>query len=457
MTRKILLRLSEPRDMASLAVFRMIIGSIVAVSLIRFQLEGWIGPVFVEPEFFFKYPGFEWISVGSKTTLHFLFSFGAICALLVAVGLFYRIAVALLFVSFTYIQLMDVTNYLNHYYLVVLLLGLMNFMPLHRYWSVDAWRRPQMSCTEGPAWILYLLRFQIAVVYINAGLAKIEPDWLLHAQPMNIWMTGQTHLPIVGPLMNDLWVAYVMSWAGCFYDLSIVGFLMFRRTRPFAYVTVIVFHLLTLVFFDIGMFPFIMIGSTTLFFERNWPRRFIRSARRLDTKNAQALPRLSPALALVLGLYCGLQVLVPLRSHLSGQNVLWAEQGMRYSWRVMLREKNGSITYHVRSKNTGRVWLVSPHDYLTWRQVSEMSGQPDMILQLARYVAGDFQNKGLGPVEVRVEAWVSLNGRKPALMIDPQVDLLTVKEELTNASWILPHPKEPPARLQPTSLGVSSP
>ena len=450
MIRKALSRLSVPQDIAALAVFRIIIGTIVCVSLIRFQLESWIEPVFVEPGFFFKYPGFEWVQVWSKPYLHLLFSFGAFCAFCVALGFYYRIAIALLFLSFTYIQLMDVTNYLNHYYLVVLLLGLMNFMPLHRLWSIDAWRKPEMRQETVPSWVLYLLRFQIAIVYVNAGLAKIEPDWLLHAQPMNIWMTSLVHLPVIGGILDSLQLAYFMSWAGCFYDLTIVGFLLYRPTRIPAYLTVIIFHLLTLVFFDIGMFPFIMIGCTTLFFSPSWPRRFMAQSRAFMPLESQANSPVQRPLVFALALYCAIQVLVPLRSHLSEHSVLWGEQGMRYSWRVMLREKSGSITYHVRSKENGRTWLVSPHDYLTWRQVSEMSGQPDMILQLGKYISGEFDKKGLGPVEVRVEAWVSLNGRKPHLLIDPEVDLLNIKEELTSASWILAQPEEPPIQLKKT-------
>ena len=45
---------------------------------------------------------------------------------------------------------------------------------------------------------------------------------------------------------------------------------------------------------------------------------------------------------------CSCRSLLPLRAHLYGGNVLWHEQGMRFSWRVMAREKNGSVTFVVR-------------------------------------------------------------------------------------------------------------
>jgi hypothetical protein len=147
--------------------------------------------------------------------------------------------------------------------------------------------------------------------------------------------------------------------------------------------------------------------------------------------------------------YCVLQVALPLRTHLYGGNVLWHEQGMRFSWRVMVREKNGAVTFLVRSKATGRTWQVSPERYLTRLQEREMSSQPDLILQLARHIQRDFAERGLGPVEVRADALVSLNGRRMARLIDPNVDLTTVRHGLARAAWILPAPSEPPAAIRP--------
>ena len=91
------------------------------------------------------------------------------------------------------------------------------------------------------------------------------------------------------------------------------------------------------------------------------------------------------------------------------------EQGMRFSWRVMLRAKGGSTTFIVKNPESGKVWHVSPRTYLTGIQESEMSGQPDLILQLAHHVKEDFELRGLGPVEVRTELRVGLNGRRSAI------------------------------------------
>lgn len=76
-----------------------------------------------------------------------------------------------------------------------------------------------------------------------------------------------------------------------------------------------------------------------------------------------------------------------------------------------------------------------------------MSGQPDLILQLAHAIAADFRARGHVGVEVRVDALVSLNGRPAARLIDPDVDLARVSDGLSRATWILTEPATPPARL----------
>ena len=84
-----------------------------------------------------------------------------------------------------------------------------------------------------------------------------------------------------------------------------------------------------------------------------------------------------------------------------------------------------------------------------------MSGQPDLILQLAHHVHDELSARGHAEAQVFVDAWVSLNGRPPARMIDPHVDLARVRDGLTFASWITPEPREQPRLLQPVSRMVA--
>ncbi|HEX6276592.1 MAG TPA: HTTM domain-containing protein, partial [Polyangiaceae bacterium] len=383
----------------------------------------------------------------------------------VMLGFRFRVASALFTLGFAYLELVDVTNYLNHYYLAALISLLLTLSPAHRAWSLDALVRPESARDTVSTFWLYLLRFQVGVVYVFAGMAKAHADWLVHAQPLRIWLAGRTDTPLLGELFVQPWAPLAMSWAGFVFDSTIVVWLSWRRTRPFAYVAVLAFHALTALLFPIGMFPVIMTLAALVFFEPNWPRRVVAAAARALSSLGVRVARPSvarpgvadPALAssgvrrlglALAGAFVLFELAMPLRFALYGGNVRWHEQGMRFSWRVMVREKNGSVTFVVRDKGSGRIWQVSPARYLTEAQEREMSGQPDLILELAHHVRDDFARRVGGPVEVRVDALVSLNGRRLAPIIDPNVDLATVSDGLARARWILPAPSDPPPRLK---------
>ena len=452
--------LNQPVSGASLNALRIGFGLLMTLSAVRFIAEGWVERFYGEPTWFFTYFGFDFVRPLSVPGMYVLYVLMAGLGVAIAAGgRLYRPAVAAFFFVFSYVELIDVTNYLNHYYLVSLLAALLFVVPAHR--------------AVVPRWAVWLLRFQIGVVYTFAALAKAGPDWLIHAQPLNIWMSARTETPIIGPFLDLWWVALAMSWAGFLNDLLAPWLLAWRRTRAAMYAVVFVFHAFTGVFFQIGIFPILMVMGATVFFEPDWPNRLrtrlqrSRGARgdaadaRSAAPNQAADVSTAPTMRLgglglvAIALWMGVQVGVPLRGWAYGGDVNWHEQGMRWSWRVMCREKNGSITYRV-SFDTDREHLVYPSRYLTPHQEREFSGQPDMIVQLAHQIGADYVAAGHRDVAVRVDALVSLNGRPPAPMIDPDVDLLTVGRSLAPADWILPRPAEPPIRLVPTHVSQTA-
>jgi vitamin K-dependent gamma-carboxylase len=450
-------------DGAWLAAFRVLFGLAMCVSMLRFIAYGWIDEFFSKPTFHFKYWGFAWVEPLPAGELHALFWVLAALALGIALGLCFRACAAAFALGFAYLQLIDVATYLNHYYLATLLAVLLALSPAHRVASLDALLRPRLRTRAIAAGWLYLFRFQIGVVYTFAGLAKANGDWLIHAQPLRIWLGGRTGMPLLGPLFELPSAALVMSWAGFLFDTGIVWLLLWRRTRPFAFGLVVAFHALTGALFPIGMFPVIMVLGALVFFSPSWPRTLLALAGKLSgfrSSTGPTLPAGSPEVApqprrvhrlvMAIGIaYCALHVVLPLRHVAYGGSVLWHEQGMRWSWRVMVREKNGSITYVVRDKRSGKRWHVSPRRYLTRLQEREMSGQPDLILQLAQHIRAEFEQRARGPVEVRVDAFVSLNGRRMRRLIDPAVDLATIQDGVLPARWITDSPDEAPPHIQP--------
>jgi vitamin K-dependent gamma-carboxylase len=445
---------ASPVDLASLAAFRILFGLMMAAAMIRFIAYGWVSQFYVQPKYYFSYPGFSWVHPWPDVLMHAHFILLALLALGVAFGFFYRTCAALFFLGFTYIELIDQTNYLNHYYLISLLSGLLIFLPANRAWSVDAWRNRALRADAAPAWTLNLLRFQIAIVYLFAGLAKINVDWLLRAEPLRIWLAARSDLPLLGPLLGQLWVAYAASWFGAAFDLSIVFFLLCSRTRRIAYALVIFFHIMTWLLFKIGMFPWVMLVAATVFFPADWPRPFLTRLGAFAASRFRTVPlgawfqsastaknplrvlrcRGTSRLLPVLGVYAAVQLALPARSFFCASPPAWTCAGFNCAWRVMIAEKTGYVEFYAFDPATGRRWQLSAKDYLTPRQEIMMAQDPDLIRALARRLANDLKAQGYTQVEIHADAFATLNCRPSQRLIDPAVDLAAPVPH----GWILP-------------------
>jgi len=430
-------RAFTPVDISSLVAFRIAFGAVLAWEVWRYFDHGWVRRYFVEPTFFFKYPGFAWVQPWPGPWMHVHFLFVGALSVLVLLGLWYRQAAPLLFLSFAYVFLLDETNYLNHFYLIVLLSFLMTFLPAHRAFSIDSRRVPALRSPTVPAWTVWLLRAQIGIVYFFGGVAKLNRDWL-RGEPMGSWLIERSDFPWLGDLFADGRGGTLFAYGGLLLDLGAPFLLLFRRTRPAAFALVVGFHLVNARLFSIGIFPWFMIAATTIFLPPDWPRALLRRTAPVAARREEPVPSGRRRLVVAaLSAYLALQILVPLRHYLYPGYVSWTEEGHCFAWHMMLRDKEGDTTFRVTTPGGG-TRDVEVSEFLTRRQERKMRGRPRRILQFAHHLADEYAARGEGEVEVRVEAAVSLNGRAPQLLIDPDVDLAKVKNSVLPASWILP-------------------
>ncbi|MCA1762982.1 MAG: HTTM domain-containing protein [Cryomorphaceae bacterium] len=407
-----------------LVVFRIVFGLMMCGAVVRFWANGWIATQYIQPDFFFSYQFFSWVKPLGDPGTYILFAICGIAAFFIAIGLFYRFSAAVFFLSFTYIELMDKTNYLNHYYFVTLVAFLMIFIPAHRSFSLDVKWRNMAPLKHVPRIFRHLLIFQLGVVYFYAGLAKLNSDWLFLAQPMDIWLKAFGHWPLIGDLMDNRITAYAFSWAGAIYDLSIPFLLYFSRTRPPAYIAVIVFHVATAVLFPIGMFPFVMIGATLVFFPPKFHDRILaRFGRKTASISPIARINLPKRILVFVGIYAILQLAIPFRHILQPGELFWHEQGYRFSWRVMLMEKAGAAFFYVQQNPQSRPMEIRNADYLTPNQEKMMATQPDMLIEYAHLLKRKFEEKGLQNPKITAKVFVTLNGRPSRPFIDPNADL----------------------------------
>ena len=433
-------------DSSPLVIFRIGFGLMMLFSIVRFWSKGWIEKIYIEPSFHFTYYGFEWVKpLGDK--IYILFILCAISSALIAIGLKYKLAIITFFLSFTYIELLEKTIYLNHYYFICVLSFLLIFLPLNSSFSIDNLINNKKS-NSVPRWTIDSIKLMLGIVYIYAGLAKINSDWLLQALPLKIWLPSKYDLPIIGEtLMQENWVHFAMSWGGMLYDLLIPFLLLYKRTRTFAFLLVVFFHVFTRVLFPIGVFPYIMIISALIFFDAKFHKKIINILKKIINPISKRLSQINiqnvkfysnKKIIWVLAIFFILQLTIPLR-HLSyNGNIMWHEQGYRFSWRVMLMEKLGYTTFKILDNDKNQFFYVQNEEFLTSYQEKQMSFQPDFILEYAHFLGKHFKSKGFENIEVFAESYVSLNGRRSQMYIDPEINLLNIKDSFKNKYWILP-------------------
>ena len=410
----------------------------------RWLGRGWIEEHFLAPAFLFKYYGFEWVAPASSAGLHLLFVALGLFAALVAVGLWYRAAVVGVFLAFGYVFLLNQATYLNQYYLLLLVALLLCAIPADNEYSVRAWRAPR-HLPVVPRWSVWALRLQFELVLVFAGLVKLNPDWLA-GQPLGLWFAnGDPRLAVVGSWLSVPGTAVTASYAVVLLHLVGAPLLLWRRTRLAVFVVYVIFHLTNSVLLKIGLFPWITIAGTLMFFDPDWPRVI---ARRLGVGESSTLPRVvqggaaADAKTWVFGFLAAFfvfQLLVPLRYLLYPGNVAWTNEGLMFAWRMKLDDRRGTARFVVTQPSTGRTWAVDPHDHLPARQVERLATNPDMILQFAHYLEKVWnQDRAVPDVEVRAIVMCSLNGREPAPLVDPQRDLTRVERTWRHYDWILP-------------------
>ncbi len=431
-------------------------GLTMMIESYRYWSKGWIDSQFIEPHFHFKYYGFEWVQALDGSGMYWIWALIGLSSCMIAIGLMYRVATGLFLVSFSYVFLIDQSHYLNHFYFIILLAVLLCVTPLHRRASFDTWLNPKLQSKQLPAWCLWVFLAQMEVMYIYAGLVKINPDWL-QLQPLTMWMSARQHLPLIGPLMDETWFIAMAAYGSIALHVLGAPLLLLKRTRMMVFAAYCGFHFLNHSMFNIGIFPWLTVAGTLLFFEPDWPIRIQQRlrqgiARRTASRQSPAYEehlnqlasetitrdRKKALIFALLAIWLTYQILMPLRHIVYPGNPSWTEEGHRFAWQMKLRSKRGDIRFQLLDAQNGRYWTANPRLDLNRKQLRVMSCRPDMILQYAHFLADRYQQiRGYRP-EVRVNALCSLNGRPKQLLIDPNRNLAEVPRSLAHADWILP-------------------
>jgi Vitamin K-dependent gamma-carboxylase len=409
--------LNQPVSIYPLAGFRILYGCLLLMSTCRFMFNGWVKQMYITPQLHFTYWGFDWIKPLPSLYMYIPFVVMCFCAFGILIGRVYKMSCCLFFVLFTYIELIDSTNYLNHYYFISLITLILALLPAN---AAVVYGKKDVATTI-PNYYPLLIKIQIAVVYVFAGFAKIEYEWLMEAQPLTIWLRAHVHLPIIGPFLGLTITAYIFSWFGCIYDLFISFFLFHKKSASYAFLAVIIFHLLTSLLFPIGIFPYVMIASAAIFLPESWYSKWFqgRTIRENSIYNDHKPHPYHRAFFIAFFI---IQLLLPLRYLCYPGDHLWTEQGYRFSWRVMLVEKAGTAIFYAKNEE-GKTMYFDNTQFLTPMQEKQMSFQADQMICYAQYLKDFAMRNGVHNPSIHVQSYVSMNGSPSQLFIDESIDL----------------------------------
>ena len=429
-------------DNSALVVFRALFGFLIAVEAFGAIFTGWIRRTLMEPEFTFNFIGFEFLQPLPGDGMLWYYGIMGVFGIFVMLGYKYRLSIIMYGIMWAGVYLMQKSSYNNHYYLLMLLCFIMSFLPAHRWFSLDAKLKPEISRISMPRWVWVVIVLQLWIVYTYASVAKFYPDWLDGSFPA-LLMRSKRDYWLVGEFLQQGWIRYAIAYFGLLFDLLIIPLLLWKRTRVPIFLAAIFFHLFNSFIFHIGIFPYMSLAFCIFFFPSEKINKvFLRNRKEHYDKGEIIVPSYRNFLVGAMSVWFIIQICLPLRHWFFKDDVLWTEEGHRLSWRMMLRGKTGRVAFKVVEKGTTDTIFIDKKDYLSRKQQRAITSKPDMIWQFAQRLEEKYAQEGKD-VEVYVEGKISVNGGPYHPLIDPKVDLAAEKwQHFKHHDWILPSESE---------------
>lgn len=424
-------------DNSGLIVFRIIFGLLCFLESVGAIFTGWITRTLVEPKFTFTFLGFEWLQPLPGNWMYVYYAIMGSFGLLIMLGYKYRLSAFMFFIMWCSVYLMQKSSYNNHYYLLVLLSAFMVILPANKYASIDAKQNPKIKSISMPAWCKWIFVLQLLILYTYASKAKMYPDWLDLSVPTML-MQNKINYPIVGGLLQNGFMPYLVGYGGILFDGLIIPLLLFKPTRKYAFFASIFFHLFNSFIFQVGVFPYLSLAFSLFFFDPKTIKNIFLKGKEYYNKAEVVVPSYKPVLITLASIYFIIQIILPIRHHFIQDDVLWTEEGHRLSWRMMLRSKSSYTTFKVVNIKTKVETRINMSTYLTKKQIRLASTKPDGIWQFAQYLKKEYKEKG-EDIQVFVNAKVSVNSKPHRQLIDEKVDIANVEwNYFTHNDWILP-------------------
>lgn len=202
-------------DNAALVVFRVLFGLLISIEAFGAIFSGWVRRTMIEPNFTFNFIGFEFLQPLPGNGMLWYYGVMGLFGIFVMLGFRYRVSMICYGIMWASVYLMQKSSYNNHYYLLMLLCFIMSLLPAHRWFSIDAWRHPEIRKISMPRWVWLFIVVQLWIVYSYASIAKLYPDWLDGSFPAML-MRSKADYWLVGDFLQKWWIKYAIAYFGLF-------------------------------------------------------------------------------------------------------------------------------------------------------------------------------------------------------------------------------------------------
>ena len=410
-------------DNSPLVVFRIFFGFLIACESFGAIITGWVKKVLIDPQFTFSFIGLEWLQPLPNNLMYVYFIIMGLVGICIMLGFKYTYAI----ITFTFlwagVYFMQKSSYNNHYYLLLLISFCMIFLPANKYKSLDVKLGFIERKLTMPNWVSLLFITQIILVYFYASIAKLYPDWLDGTFTKNL-LQGTTSRPFFLELFSQKWFYLFIAYAGILFDLLVVPMLLYKKTRTFALICSIVFHIFNSITLHIGIFPFFALTFILFFYEPETIRNLFFKNKPVSINESLDFSSLKILKYLFIP-FLVIQLILPLRHHFIEGDVFWTEEGHRLSWRMMLRERSGYIVIKIRDNKTKESFIYDYHKNLSSKQARQLATKPDFIWQYCQKIKEEFKDKD---ISIFIDCKNSINRKPLKTLIDPNVDF-------TKADW----------------------
>lgn len=434
--------LFRPVDNSRLAAFRIVFGVLLAIDLM--EAWDWRVEMLSQRVIHFPYDGFSWIQLLPPWGAVLLQAVLVLACVFIAAGYWFRAASIVFFLGYTYSFLIDRAYFNNHFYLIVLFGGWLAVSNAHHRWSVDAAKGSVPKENLVPRWQIVGPAIQMAIPYFFGGIAKINADWL-RGEPASNQIRALAEHGFYSSVVTQPWAGLAFAWAGLVFDLSIVPFLLWRKTRVLAITALLFFHLTNSIMFSIGIFPWLGIATTLLFLPDSWVSGLVRRLPLQRTTAARTVICTPVSPMRMRWIKCGfavwlvVQCTLPLRHFLIPSNVGWAREGFYFAWTMKLNIKDYFLGFHICNPASGSCLAIDHDEDLTLYQQIWVPREPKGIVEYAKLLKQRAQAEGIANPVIVCDALCSLNGRPYQYLIDPAKDPSELCTSwFGHSPWIVP-------------------